>query len=170
MYYKNPLDKDGSCSKMGETAEDSFYKVLIKKGEVRRASVGENKKHIDFFLIVNGSEIKYDVKARKKINRGDLETTDSLIWLEILNVSGNDGWVRAKSGADFIAFEREKDFIILQRSLLMTLIELKCDLLKKVSNASQALYSAYTRYGRNDLLTIVKMSDLEAMEHEIWTK
>jgi hypothetical protein len=154
---------------MGEFAEASFGKLLAKKGEVRPANKQEQINHIDFILTTpEGKEIKYDVKARKKVNRADDQATDDLIWIEFLNVLGNRGWIYGES--DFIVFEREKDFLLVSRPKLVEFAEKKCDLAQMVTSANNALYRGYRRWQRHDLLSMVKSEDIAGIASEIWSK
>lgn len=167
--YRNNFDKDGSCSRMGESAESSFVTLLAKKGKVYEATASEQMQHFDFVLETpEGKEWKYEVKARKRIARGDSEVNDDTVYLEFLNVRGNLGWLYGK--ADFLVFERASDFVIVDRLKLVTMAESKCQVSHKVSSPSQCLYKGYTRYGRNDLVSRVLMTDIEAIAHEVWTK
>ena len=169
MVYHNSWDKDKKCQIQGQTAEDLFFNILSAKGEVRKSTVKQNKRHVDFFLIKDGKEISFDVKARKRVNRDDDVLTDELIWVEILGVTGNVGWAFSNN-VNFIAFEREKDFLVVGQPELQTLIEKICDLNKLVSSASQALYKGYKRFGRNDLISLIKASDITNIKHEVWLK
>jgi hypothetical protein len=45
-----------------------------------------------------------------------------------------------------------------------------CDLGDRVSVGRDALYKGYQRRGRKDLLSIVKMSDVLKLYHQLWTK
>jgi len=119
--YVNNLDRDGKCAIQGQSAEDSFEKILVKRGAVRKASIAEQRRHIDFFLTnSDGKIITYDVKALKRTNRSDSDTSDDLIWVEFLAISGNDGWLRARN-CDFIAFEQKNSFIVVNRDKLQSL-------------------------------------------------
>jgi hypothetical protein len=167
--YRNSFDKTGECSAMGEAAENSFSRLLSKKGTVRPASTFQQMRHIDFILTTSkGENLRYEVKARKRVSRSDDQVNDDTVYLEFLNVRGDAGWLYGKS--NFIAFEREKDFVIVDRLKLVKMAETKCDLALKVSSPSQCLYKAYTRWGRHDLISRVMMLDIEAIADEVWVK
>lgn len=154
---------------MGEAAENSFSRLLSKKGTVRPASTSQQIRHIDFILTTSkGEKLRYEVKARKRVSRSEDNPTDELVWLEFLNVRGDAGWLYGN--ANFIAFEREKDFVIVDRIKLKTMAETKCDLALKVNSPSNALYKGYTRFGRSDLISIVKMPDIVEIADEVWVK
>lgn len=168
MAYRNMFDRSGQCSEMGESAEFIFFNLLKQRGEARAASFLEQKQHIDFLLLRGKKVIKYEVKARKKINRADKSTNDLHVWVEFHNVSGQLGWLYGK--ANYVAFEREDDFIIVETEKLKNLALKLCDLSTLVSSPKDALYKAYRRNGRMDLISIIKMSDIESIAKEIWPK
>jgi hypothetical protein len=169
MYYRSSFDKTGECSRMGEKAEVTFGKLLQKKGKVRMASDREQMRHIDFILTDSeGRHVKYDVKARKRISRSDDEVSDDKVWIEFLNVNGDLGWLYGQS--DYIVFERNKDFLIINRIRLKDFAEDQCDLAQLVTSPQDALYFGYRRVGRKDLVSMVKMDDLAKLAEEIWPK
>ena len=169
MYYRNRYDRTGECSTMGENAETLFKKLLVKLGDVDEARIDGQLTHIDFILKRNDKPaLKYEVKSRKKVRRSDLGVTDDTIWVEFSNVMGDRGWLYGK--ADYMAFERELDFVIVERSALVKMAEEKCKLFPLVRFSEEALYRGYQRKGRNDLLSMVRMSDIIDVAEEIWPK
>jgi hypothetical protein len=146
---------------VGKKAEDLFKQSMEDLGwHVYDATKEENiKKHIDFHL-ASSKENKFfsvDVKAQKKTNRSDNKVNDEWLWIEFVNVRGAFGWLHGK--ADEIAFERNTDFLMINRE------KLKEFTFKKVENidvdrASDAKYKFYSRKGRDDLLTQVSVNDL----------
>jgi hypothetical protein len=166
MAYRNYFDTTGKNSQDGQSAENAFEKILKDKGyETRKSSFGENvHKHIDLYAKKDGIETSYDIKSRKRVNRADINPNDELIWLEVLNTQGKKGWI--SSEANYITFEREHDFILVTPENLQKLIKEKCNLNNKVNSGKDALYSSYTRSGRADVLTIVKISDILAIMSE----
>ena len=110
-----------------------------------------------------------DIKARKKIKRSDNETNDNLIWVEFLNVAGNGGWL--VGAAEFIAFERENDFIMVNRSALWKLCLKLVDQDSRVDTAKNALYKIYQRKNRKDEISIIKFSDIfKNLKFKVWPK
>lgn len=166
--YRNQFDKDGKCSVEGNNAENAFLKILKNKGKVRVATLGEQRKHIDFILTTKEREITYDVKARKRVSRNDDETADDLIWVEWMNVGGSDGWLNSK--CDFIVFEQAKSFIVVDRQKLKEHCEKLCDISTIVKSSSQALYRCYQRFGRKDLISLIKTSDILPIAEEVIKK
>lgn len=159
MAYVNSFDFNGLCSIHGHSTEDTFERLISEEGEVRKATLEEQRNHIDFIVTdANNKEIKYDVKARKKISRQDGLYQDEFIWVEMKNVRGDNGWLYGD--ADFIAFERENDFLIVDRISLVEVVKLKCNLKIDVSSPKEALYCHYQRRGRKDSLTLIKGGDI----------
>ena len=163
MSYVNHYDKNGECSKNGNAAEDEFLEILKnKKGihNVRRADKYENiYDHIDHkFTTSDGKVIRIDTKAMKKVSRSDKKANTDLVWIEFQNVAGKKGWLYGK--ADLISFERENDFVLVSRKKLLELCEKLVNKKNKVDNAYEALYNSYTRIGRKDIVSQIKMDDV----------
>lgn len=154
-----------SSWKRGQGVEAMFAKLLNERTtNVRAANLQEQFSHIDYLSDFG----KIDVKARKRVARSDNNAQDDLVWLEFKNVQGKTGWVHGE--ADWIAFEREEDFVLVKRHDLAMLGEKLCSLGDRVAVGRDALYKGYQRSGRKDLLSIVKMSDVLGLYHQIWTK
>ena len=163
MSYVNRYDKNGECSKNGNAAEDEFLRILKnKKGihDVRMADKNENiYDHVDHkFTTSDGKVIRIDTKAMKKVSRSDKKTNTDLVWVEFQNVAGKKGWLYGK--ADLISFERENDFVLVSRKKLLELCEKLVNRKNKVDSAYDALYNSYTRVGRKDILSQIKMDDV----------
>jgi Holliday junction resolvase len=169
LPYVNKFDKNGTCSLQGINAEKTFKDILLSEGfSVREATLKEQMTHVDFIVTFNNQVTRYEVKSRKKINRNDNKFQDELIWIEIQNVRGDLGWLYGS--ADYIVFEREKDFVVVDREKLADFIALKCNLRKTARSASEALYIKYQRWGRNDCLTLIQNSDIESLAKKIYLK
>ena len=160
MSYRNPRDVDGKCSDQGAKAEHVYARILEDSGfDVVKATIQEQFKGIDFNI---SGDFSVDVKAMKRLQRsGDVQ--DKYVWLEIKNTSGGEGWLYKE--ADFVAFEREEDFIMIKKKYPQNLVEDLVDLETFVANAQDCLYKAYTRKDRKDLLTMIQMSDLLIFPH-----
>ncbi len=142
-----------------------FAKLLNKRTtDVRAADLKEQFSHVDYISDFG----KIDVKARKRVARKDTDVQDDLVWLEFKNVQGKFGWLYGK--ADWIAFERDEDFVLVKRHDLALMAEKLCDVGDRVAVGKDALYKGYQRSGRKDLLSIVKMSDILKLYHQLWTK
>ena len=149
----------------GQKLEDEFFEILkLRDPEARRATPKEQYRHIDF-VTEFGS---IDVKSKKRIGRADADEQDTIVWLEYKNVQGKKGWL--VSEVDILAFERDDDFILIKRKALLKLANKLCNLDDMVDKSSDALYKGYTRKGRQDLITQVKMRDILKLKHRKWEK
>lgn len=154
-----------SSWKRGQGVESTFATLLNKRTDnVRAANLREQFSHVDYFSDFGS----IDVKARKRVARSDDNLQDELVWLEFKNVQGKLGWLYGE--AEWIAFERTEDFVLVKRSSLANEGETLCALGDRVAVGSDALYKGYQRRGRKDLLSIVKMSDVLKLYHQLWTK
>ena len=149
----------------GQELERKFYEILkLRDKNARQATPQEQYKHIDFFTYFG----TIDVKSKKRIGRADVDEQDTIVWLEYKNVQGRDGWL--VSSVDILAFERDDDFILVKRKELQRMADKLCNLDDMVDKSSDALYKGYTRKGRKDLITQVKMKDIMELEHKVWSK
>lgn len=171
MLSKNKFDSNGSSLQMGQNAENAFVVCAEKKGfKVFKSSFNDEMNHIDFFLQTSENvKSSVDVKSRKKINRSDDSVNDDLIWIEFKNVQGRNGWLYGK--ADFICFEREADFVMVNRQSLSKLCEKLVDTSLINVHTEMPLYSAYQRKGRKDILSLIKITDIiNNIKHIIFSK
>lgn len=167
--YRNQLDATGTCSEVGAKAEEVFAEILRKEGyEVRMANFSEQMRHLDIIATKNKKEFTFDVKSRKKVSRSDDSAQDSLVWIEVLSVSGRMGW--AFSNVDNIAFEREKDFVVVSQKKLADFVTKNCNLKKIAYTAKDAVYCKYERSGRKDCLTLIKNEDIVKLAKKIFPK
>jgi hypothetical protein len=159
-YYRNKHDKTGSASDLGENAENLFLSAAKKNNwEIQEVSKSDQFNHIDYRVqLAPNHWAAVEVKSRKRIKRNDKNVNDDLVWVEFKNVRGYRGWLYGK--ADFIAFERENDFLIVNRKLFARLCEKLCDLTKLNVDVKMPLYTAYQRKGRQDIVSLIKMSDI----------
>lgn len=157
--------KNSESWNRGQVVEKEFSKLMdIRNLEYRKATRSEQFKHIDY----HSSFGTIDVKAKKRLNRGDGEEQDDFIWLEFKNVQGKSGWLCGNT--DVIAFERNNDFVLVKRKHLLDLALKICDINHIVYKSGQALYKGYRRKGRRDLISLIKMSDILKIDHRIWKK
>jgi hypothetical protein len=173
MAYRNKYDKDGASFNLGVNAESSFVLAAKKAGlSIRKSDQKDEFRHIDFYINLAASkeaEMSIEVKSRKKVKRSDESVNDDLVWIEFKNVRGKRGWLYG--AANLIAFERENDFLIVDRKLLARLCEKLCDLTKMNVDVKMPLYTGYQRRNREDVLSLVKMSDIVAnIKHSLLPK
>ena len=168
---KNKYDKTGECLQTGLGAEQLFDQIAESKSlEIKNAKRRENmQKHIDKYVTDDVGTWSVDIKARKKTSRSNSQAQDDWIWIEFQNVRGDVGWLYGE--ADRIAFETQDNFIIVDRSSLIDYVENVVDMGKSVKYSSQAQYRTYRRAGRNDLLTMVELSEIKKnCKHFVWEK
>ena len=116
--------------------------------------------HWDVQGSLNGKTLKFDIKGMKKVNRWDSKTQDECAWVEGTNVRGDPGWL--KGAANYIIFEREDSWWMVNRAELLEFVEEK---LKKNSYATgKKPYNIYQREGRMDKITLVPFKDIEEMK------
>jgi hypothetical protein len=170
MGYRNSFDFTGQNQISGEKAEDLFEKLALKKNlKIKKANQKQQLSHIDFILTnEKGQNFFLDIKARKKISRTSQDFSDDLVWIEFKNVAGNEGWLYGAS--DYIAFERQHDFVLVPRKNLASLCERLVSNVK-VDKSKDCLYKRYSRKDRKDELSLIQMKDiLENIKVSIWSK
>ena len=149
----------------GQELEKVFFELVkMRDPNAREATPQEQYRHIDFVTYFG----TIDVKSKKRIGRADGDEQDTIVWLEYKNVQGKEGWL--VSEVDILAFERDDDFILVRRNILKDMADKLCNLADMVDKSYDALYKGYTRQGRKDLITQVKMRDITALQHRIWSK
>ena len=141
---------------IGEDGQRKYYNSCLAAGlDIKKTGKKDDINHIDF--VVNGATV--DAKGLKKTHK------KGQILVEIKNVQGKDGWC-SKSGPFWVAFDFGAFFLHVKNSDLLVLVSKKCDLNDKVFKADHALYKAYSRKDRLDLMTVVTLTDvIKACEH-----
>jgi hypothetical protein len=136
---------------LGHGSEKSYFLSCKSANlDVRKAPSNQDMRHhVDFIL--EGKTV--DVKGMKDTHKL------GQILLEIKNVQGKQGWC-SFSGPDWIAFDFDTFFLHARNADLIELVQNKCDLKHKVFRAKDALYKAYTRKERMDLMTVVTFADV----------
>lgn len=149
----------------GQKVEREFERLLVKRDpNYRRATEQEQYKHIDFRTYFG----TIDVKAKKRLSRAS-RIQEEKLWLEFKNVQGKHGWLTAPH-LDVVAFERDESFVLVKRVELLELADNLCDLSHMVESTDHAMYRGYSRKGRKDLLSVIKMSDLQFINYKVWRK
>lgn len=138
----------------GQKREADFGELLRERyPNARPANFAEQMQHIDW-ICERGT---IDVKAMKRVSRSS-PIQSELIWIEFKSNSGGKGWLYGAQ--DWVAFESTDRYFIVSRSELAKLCESLCDLNDEVSDAKSALYKAYTRRGKKDLISMLRFDDL----------
>lgn len=134
----------------GKKAENAFTAEFSKAVEATKSQ--NIMEHWDFLL-----SARIDIKGMKKTSRsGALD--ENIHWLEILGISGKNGWAYSKE-TDYFAFEMIDYFILVKKEELHRFIKEKVSK-DYVDNSTDALYKLYRRKGRKDTITLVKTVDL----------
>ena len=135
----------------GQSGERRFYDSCKVSGkDIKKTSAADDMGHVDF--VVNG--VTFDVKGIKD------STKEGNILLELKNVQGKSGWCNKESKPQWIAFDFGATFLCVKNLDLYKLAYKVCDFDDTVTKAKDCLYKAYTRKGRKDLMTMVKLEDV----------
>jgi len=152
-------------------AERIFASVAGNLGYLIRASTtDENRiKRVDFYLEKDNEVKGVDVKARKKICGSDKKPNDYWTWVEFKTAGGFPGWMDGES--DYIAFEKEDHFLVVNTESLKKLAESLVDRSKEfVKSCEEAKYRIYQRRGEEEL-SLIKTSDIRKLKRiAIWKK
>lgn len=144
--------------------KEKEFADLFKNHEVKFSTRQQDMfEHWD----VKVAGIKFDVKAMKRINRSDENPTNLFNFIEIKNVRGNKGW--AYGDADAFAFETKNKWLLVKKEALQKLIDEKVTH-EKVDKSYKSLYKLYTRFGRQDVVTMVHSMDLVEIAYKIINK
>jgi len=111
--------------------------------------------------------LKFDVKKIK-----NKKQSQEWLWIEFKNSSGKNGWIHGD--AHFVAFERNYDFIIVNRKELLEWLssskKIRYDL-PFVNLAKKAKYRIYKRAGKKEEITQINIKDLQKLEsYQLWEK
>lgn len=164
------------CYDQGKDVEIHFSGLAEAQGFiVEECSKEENMfEHIDFRITNEYGAVSLDIKSRKKRSRKDSSYDDDWVWLEFKNVKGECGWMYGKS--DYIAFEREYDFVLVPRIKLLnwSLAAIKDSNPdgEEAKSANSAKYKLYRRFRRKDSITQVELHRIidEVEGIKIWKK
>lgn len=168
--YINQFDTTEKCSEFGKLAEDLFQKFLINNRIFfRKATQEEQFNHIDFIYLHDKTlnPCSVEIKYSKKINRTDMDVSPDYMWVEFKNVCGGKGWLFGNS--DYTAFydKFKNKFIMVETARLRERCIELCNQ-GTTDNKSDALYKHYTREGRQDDISLVKIKDLEDIARAIF--
>jgi hypothetical protein len=152
---------------MNET-ETKFSAQAIKRDYkvVHADSYQDRIEHWDFIIQKNGFPITVEVKGQKRINRHDMHPQCEWIWIELVGITGHNGWLYGKS--DVIAFETDYGFLLVNRKKLIEIVDKKVNHKEYVDCSWDAKYKVYQRFGRDDMLTLINRSDIEEIKHIKW--
>lgn len=142
-----------------QTEHGRFLRVLSYLDKNPRQSTREEQfEHIDWHTSIG----TVDVKARKKMSRrGRLQ--DEYMWVEFRNTCGRDGWLFGKQ--DWVAFEMIDGFNFVKTKDLLKIANELCDTDTFVRTSKEALYKAYQRKDSDDVISMIRFSDLKLIPH-----
>jgi hypothetical protein len=148
--------QDERAWKMGQDVESSRFRRVMSfiDPNPREASREEQFEHIDYHTVIG----TVDVKAMKRVTRSGKRQT-RFLWVEFRNVAGMNGWLYGKQ--DWMAFEKRDGFLFVRREDLKELAIELCDTDTYVDNARDALYKVYSRKDADDVIAMIKYSDLD---------
>lgn len=135
------------------TAEDMGFQV-IKSGFKDDVHM-----HVDYWIKLDGKQWGVDVKGNNLPDE---------IWCEFKNVNGDPGWMYG--GSKIIAFDmpEEGGFSIVSTKELREYCEHNVSK-ERVNHKSKAYKKMYTRSGRNDVITALKLNDLKGLlSYRVW--
>jgi len=152
-------DEWKSFREKGRIVERNFYKKHLTNA-IESSNYQDFNEHWDVQGNLDGKIFKFDIKGLKKTNRWDLNTQDDNAWVEGTNVRGKPGWVKGK--ADYIVFERNDYWLLVNREELLERVESK--LKEKNYEKGKGVYQIYQREGRQDKITLVPYKDIENLK------
>lgn len=144
----------------GKRNEREFKALMLKNGKVEDSTeFVDMNDHIDQFVYFDLEKVSVDVKGLKKINKWDSDSDDSKHYVEETNVNGKPGWLNGK--ADYIAFQTNDHWVIVDRLRLVYFILLNCT--DKNLYETKKLYKRYGRlkWGKKDTIILVETKKLK---------
>lgn len=164
-------DPSGACWRHGKNFEYVCRAAFEREGYRTRQSTTEEdiKIHADFWVYSElwGRWVTVDAKMRKRVQRnGPIQ--DEFTYIEWKNTAGRAGWLLC--GADIMAFERQYDIVLITRAALLKFANEFVDRTKKVTSPSESLYASYSRQGREDEISMIRLTDIPRDIVKIWTK
>lgn len=160
------------CLERGERAETQFARIAASRGWKVTTSVDRQDidEHWDVLIEKGAERYCVDVKAMKRIKRSDADVQDRWVWIELRGVrEGERGWLYG-GHADWIAFERAKSFVIVERKALAALVLKLVDPKAIVTSPEFAQYKIYQRPHRHDKLTLIETAQLDTIRVAEWEK
>lgn len=153
-YYAEGRKKEIEFAKL---MFNDVYRLSTKKEDI--------EKHWDILDL--NTNLKYDVKSLKKINRVDNYYTQYWHVIELKNVNGKNGWLFGE--ADFFAFEIINYWIIVKKEKLKNFVK-KIMIKEKVNEKMPYYLTSREKYGRKDLFLYVNTLDLCFLAEKIMQK
>lgn len=145
----------------GYQAETLFYNTIKALGKNIKKSTRKQDMfdHIDYFV----DEISYDVKTIKGLTKNS-EKDQDIIWLEFMNVRGDNGWLKSEK-LNKIAFLRNQGFYIVDRAKLFELAKTLIPNIPPISNIKYTI--PFRRNNRKDIIAYVYYRDIAHLVEEV---
>lgn len=152
LMNKNYVQKGFTEERIFKNSLEGIANIYCKKS----SNKDDMYKHIDFYLS-NGWSV--DVKSSNKVCNGE-----HYIWLELLNVNGNKGWI--DGNATHIAFSLGDRYIFFERNHLRNFIKDKISIGEwKYKQGTIYTYIIYRRFNKLDKIVLVPLKDLLILPH-----
>lgn len=149
----------------------SFEELAQQRGYSPKRARRKDYNNVTYLLKAKGKsgkpiEIRFDVKKVK-----NKKQSQEWLWVEFKNSLGEDGWIHGD--AHFVAFERNYDFIVVNRKELVAMLNsgtVRYDL-PYVKLARRAKYRIYKRDGKKEEITQINIKDFQKLEsYQLWEK
>lgn len=145
--------------------EEKLFKQAVEKYKgiscIKSSAEDDIHKHIDFYL---GNGWKVDVKTHKRVNNSDKNVSDKYVWVELMNVRGNKGWIEGE--ATHIGFSLTTHYILVDRIKLRALVKSKIKSNRwSYKNNEPKPYKIYRRKGLEDKVVLVPIEDILRVKH-----
>jgi hypothetical protein len=157
------------CFKYGKNAEVRFAESFLTdfNYSTKYQDIHEHWDVAGVLTNILYKPMKFDVKSAPRLKHSPTAGIMESVWVEGTNVSGNKGWV--KGNADYIVFERENTWMIVNRIdlLNLTMQKLQENNFKKGKGdyKKSTAYLIHTRAGRKDKVTQVVFDDMKTIHH-----
>jgi hypothetical protein len=155
-----------------EKGRTPFEESAESRGYLPEKAPRRKYRNVSHILKGKGKEgkpilLRFDVKKIKNKIKND-----EWLWVEFKNATGGQGWIHGD--AHFIAFERFRDFVIVNRKELVSWLgsanKIRYDL-PFVSLAKLAKYRIYKRQGKKEETSQINVEDLKKLESfQLWPK
>jgi hypothetical protein len=171
--YDSLREKINADHENGKKIEVLFIELMEKLGYCcyKATSFQNIHEHWDVLTAIGEKDNRIfdrvDVKGMKHI------TEDGRTWMEYKNVKGDTGWLCSEY-MDTIAFELKDCFVLINRSKLKDLVDVKIqeaiiedgeDIVYCDKNGLKD-YRKYSRVGRQDLIVKAVFKDFEHLIHK----
>lgn len=145
--------------------EEKLFKQAVEKYKkiscIKSSKEDDIHKHIDFYL---GNGWKVDVKTHKRVNNSDKDVSNEYVWVELMNVRGNKGWIDGE--ATHIGFSLTTHYILVDRVKLRALVKSKIKSNRwTYKDSKPEPYKIYRRKGLEDKVVLVPIEDILRVKH-----